>query len=154
MLDYLAATVPNDAYAVMQSFDPTLPRPESPDQMATYLRQFVSQEGERGMRMLAKIHPDRSFFGGDMDDDYDNADGYGTGGERRRSRDRDRDPYHCACGCGLSNMTVAPNPYSNFYGANGGGNSGTGEAIQQSLTLLVGGALVMIVVTHALKALS
>jgi len=54
----------------------------------------------------------------------------------------------------LSNMTAMPNPYSNFYGANGNNGSNTGEAIQQSLTLLVGGALVMIVVTHALKALS
>ena len=147
MLDYIAVKAPNDAYALMQSFDPSLPRPESPEQMSEYLRQFVAQEGETGVRMLAKIHPDRDLFGNARDDDYDNANG-------DRDRMRHRDGYHCACGCGLGNMTVMPPAYSNFYGANGNGGGNTGEAIQQSLTLLVGGALVMIVVTHALKALS
>lgn len=147
MIDYIAFKAPNDAYALMQSFDPALPRPDSPEQMSEYLRQFVAQEGERGVQMLANIHPDRDLFGSRKDDDYDNANG-------DRDRDRYRDRHHCACGCGLSNMTAMPNPYNNFYGANGNGGSNTGEAIQQSLTLLVGGALVLIVVTHALKALS
>jgi hypothetical protein len=147
MIDYIAVKAPNDAYALMQSFDPALPRPESPEQMSEYLRQFVAQEGEQGVRMLAKIHPDRDLFGSRQDDDYDNANG-------DRDRNRYRDGHHCACGCGLSNMTAMPNPYNNFYGANGNAGGNTGEAIQQSLTLLVGGALVMIVVTHALKALS
>jgi hypothetical protein len=153
MLDYIAVTAPYDAYSVMQSFDPALPRPQDSEQMAEYLRQFVAQEGERGLRALARIHPDRDLFAASFsDDEYDNANG-----ERDRDRDRARyrDGHHCACGCGLSNMTALP-AHSNFYGANGNGNgnSSSGESMHQSLTLLLGGALVMIVVTHALKALS
>lgn len=154
MLDYIASKAPNDAFNLMRRFDPSLPRPNSPQEMSQLLQQFVQQEGSDGMRLLMDIHPDRDMF---EQGNYANADGYGDR-DRNRDRDRDRnqDGYSCACGCGLGRMTaLAPNPYNNFYGANGnGGGSNTGEAIQQSLTLLVGGALVMIVVTHALKALS
>jgi hypothetical protein len=98
--DYIAAKAPNDAFAMLRSVAPELERPQTIEEMSALLKQFVHQGGERALRMVASIHPDRELLQ-TSEREYANADGA-------------QNNYSCACGC-----RGAVNGGYNFYGANG-----------------------------------
>lgn len=139
LYDYIAAKAPNDAFALLRTYDTQVQRPNSADEMAEMLKSFVNQGGEPALRALAQIHPDRDLL---IDrPEYANADGA-------------QQNYSCACGCKHQGY--------NFYGANGfppapaspaPAQGGALAGTQDNLVLLIGGAMLLLVVSAVIKRL-
>lgn len=55
--EYYAHNCPSDAYDVI-SQEGGYRRPQSPQELEGQLKDYVNKNGERGLKALAKIHPD------------------------------------------------------------------------------------------------
>lgn len=136
LYDYIAAKSPSDAWSLLSEADHYLERPESEGEMSSLLRQYVDQGGEGALMRLAEIHPDKQLIQyavvGEKED-FANASGGG-------------------CGCQNNNFQgpPMPSPYANYYGAAGPQKEGNEDKL---ITLLIGGSLMLLVTTFALKQL-
>lgn len=130
--DYIADKNPESAWAILSRADRYLEKPDTPGEMSNLLAQFVDQGGEDALLALADIHPDRELIGRSFvmeKDSYQNASGGG-------------------CGCQHSNIQ-GPQHYPPYYQANGQREGNEDKLI----TLLIGGSLMLLVTTFALKQL-
>jgi len=130
--DYIAGKAPESAWAVLSRADRHLEKPQTPAEMSDLLSQFVTEGGEDALLALADIHPDRELIGRtflEPMDNYQNASGGG-------------------CGCQHNNIQ-GPQQYAPYYQANGQREGNEDKLI----TLLIGGSLMLLVTTFALKQL-
>jgi hypothetical protein len=137
LFDYIAAKSPAEAWHLLSEADHYLERPESEGEMSSLLRQYVDQGGEGALMRLAEIHPDKQLIQ------------YAVVGEKEEFTNASGG----SCGCGNNNNFQGPpmmNPYTNFYGAAGPQKEGNEDKL---ITLLIGGSLMLLVTTFALKQL-
>jgi len=59
--DYIASSVPADAYALIKSNG--YPRPTSHQDLVAELKDYVKQNGESALIEIGKIHPDKELIG-------------------------------------------------------------------------------------------
>lgn len=133
LYDYIADKSPSEAWHLLSSADRGLHRPDSREEMSSLLRQYVHQGGEGALMSLARIHPDRQLLEKVIDDDDNFSQASGGG-----------------CGC-QHNQFQGPMPYQQYYAANAAPPSEGKE--DKLITLLIGGSLMLLVTTFALKQL-
>jgi len=59
--EYYAHTCPQEAYDVL-SKEGGYSRPQSPNELEAQLKDYVNKNGEKGLRELAQIHPDKDLI--------------------------------------------------------------------------------------------
>ncbi len=61
LYDYLAYNVPADSYNLIKEYY-NYPRPKDEEELVEQIKHFVRTQGEKGIRLLKQIHPDRELF--------------------------------------------------------------------------------------------
>ena len=59
--EYYAYSCPQEAYDLL-SKDGGYQRPQSPDELESQLKDYVNKNGEKGLKALAEIHPDKDLI--------------------------------------------------------------------------------------------
>ena len=59
--EYYAYSCPQEAYDLL-SKDGGYQRPQSPDELESQLKDYVNKNGEKGLKELAEIHPDKDLI--------------------------------------------------------------------------------------------
>jgi hypothetical protein len=59
--EYYAYTCPQESFDLL-SKDGGYSRPQSPDELESQLKDYVNKNGERGLKALAEIHPDKDLI--------------------------------------------------------------------------------------------
>lgn len=60
--DYLARTVPQDAYEVLAESGYDFERPKNTEELSASLKKYISLERENALKKLAEIHPDKDLI--------------------------------------------------------------------------------------------
>jgi hypothetical protein len=60
LYEYYANTCPKDAYELISKQGYS--RPQSPDELESQLKDYVNKNGEKGLKELAEIHPDKDLI--------------------------------------------------------------------------------------------
>jgi hypothetical protein len=58
--EYYSHTCPQDAYNLLSKDGYS--RPQSPDELESQLKDYVNKNGEKGLKQLAEIHPDKDLI--------------------------------------------------------------------------------------------
>jgi hypothetical protein len=66
LYEYYANNCPKDAYELI-SKDGGYSRPQSPDELESQLKDYVNKNGEKGLKKLAEIHPDKDLIKSDCE---------------------------------------------------------------------------------------
>jgi len=59
--EYYAYTCPQESFDLL-SKDGGYSRPQSPDELESQLKDYVNKNGEKGLKALAEIHPDKDLI--------------------------------------------------------------------------------------------
>lgn len=59
--DYIASSVPNDAYVVMAKYG-NITKAKDEKELVGQLKEFVRKNGSNGLMALAEIHPDKELI--------------------------------------------------------------------------------------------
>jgi hypothetical protein len=59
--EYYAYSCPQEAYDLL-SKDGGYQRPQTPDELESQLKDYVNKNGEKGLKALAEIHPDKDLI--------------------------------------------------------------------------------------------
>lgn len=94
MYEYIAYNNPHGALMLLQSYGLKI---RDTKNLGSALRKLVAQYGERALRQVAELHPDKEL----IMDVYEHADGGG-----------------CNCGCG-GKISLGKEMRENFYGVDG-----------------------------------
>jgi len=60
--EYYAYTCPQEAYDLLSKDGGGYQRPQSPDELESQLKDYVNKNGEKGLKALAEIHPDKDLI--------------------------------------------------------------------------------------------
>ncbi len=74
LFEYLAVNVPSDSHILINKFD-YYRRAKNPVELAEQLKHFTRTFGEKGLNLLAEIHPDRKLIENINKSNFSNADG-------------------------------------------------------------------------------
>lgn len=58
--EYYSYSCPKDAYNLLSKDG--YPRPQSPEELESQLKEYVNKNGEKGLKELAEIHPDKDLI--------------------------------------------------------------------------------------------
>ena len=85
--EYYAFTCPQESYDLI-SKDGGYSRPQTPEELERQLKDYVNRNGERGLKLLAEIHPDKELIKSicecsknkeEKKENFSNANGNGNG---------------------------------------------------------------------------
>jgi hypothetical protein len=71
--DYIAQKVPNEAFNVLKNSGYEFEEPNSKEELAQLLKNYVAMDKETALKKLAEIHPDRELIE-ELDREVHNAD--------------------------------------------------------------------------------
>lgn len=74
LFEYLAVNVPSDSHILINKYD-YYPRAKNPTQLTEQLKHFTRTFGEKGLNLLAEIHPDRKLIENINKSKFSNIDG-------------------------------------------------------------------------------
>lgn len=60
--EYYAYSCPQEAYDLLSKDNGGYQRPQSPDELESQLKDYVNKNGEKGLKALAEIHPDKDLI--------------------------------------------------------------------------------------------
>lgn len=60
--EYYAYSCPQEAYDLLSKDGGGYQRPQSPDELESQLKDYVNKNGEKGLKALAEIHPDKDLI--------------------------------------------------------------------------------------------
>ena len=136
VFDYIALKVPNDAYMLLNKYG-NYQKAQSPRELSNQIREFVRVNGEKGLKALGTIHPDKELiaYGSPSNSqEYSNLSG-GCGCGGGVGFDGKKQASHKPCNCSECRSQAHRPNYRNVEG----------DGIKQSsIDLLLGGSILLI----------
>lgn len=61
LYDYIASCNPEKTYELISQYG-TYPKPQTPEELAAYVKDYVRKNGQEAIKQIALIHPDRELI--------------------------------------------------------------------------------------------